>query len=154
MFNTMEEVHSSFHGTTITEPSQKCLLRASTIAECTSLTIQISCTPMPSQYSHLRCGSTWLPRAQSLAFMTSQLGTMNQLLLTRPLDMSLGLVWLLTSSMVDKNAEEALRTPEVCQESTTSKISLTILVCRQKMRAQWHVVDKTRISQMVVMVTQ
>jgi hypothetical protein len=57
-FNILEEVHSSFHGTTITEPSQKCLLRASTIAECTSLTIQISCTLMPSQYSHQRYGST------------------------------------------------------------------------------------------------
>jgi hypothetical protein len=57
-FNTMEEVHSSFHGTTITEPSQKCLLRASTIAECTSLTILILCTLMPLQYSHLHSGST------------------------------------------------------------------------------------------------
>merc|ERR1712156_273291 len=34
-FSTTEEVHSSFHGTTITEPSQKCLLRASMTAECT-----------------------------------------------------------------------------------------------------------------------
>jgi len=57
-FSILEEVHSSCLGTTITELSQKCLLRASTTAECTSLTIQISCTLMLSQYSHLRSGST------------------------------------------------------------------------------------------------
>lgn len=152
MCSTLEEVHSNYLGTTITERSLRSSTRMNTCPGCIfwkNQTWYLLSQPLRGLQPF---GSSWRHRHQSRPFTILPPGSSSRLRLMRQQGSQQPLVRRLTSSTAIKNAMTTMI--EHKTEPITTLPSSMHSVCLPKTKLKWHVITSHPISLRVDMVRQ